>query len=77
VHDVVALLSVATARNVLGEDRDPVDTVDGRILAAAREVFINDPGAAVSAVASKAGVGISALYRRYPSKERCWRRCAL
>jgi len=42
---------------------------DDRILAAARDVFIDDPGAPVSAVASKAGVGISALYRRYPSKE--------
>jgi AcrR family transcriptional regulator len=42
---------------------------DDRILAAAREVFIDDPEAPVSAVAARAGVGISALYRRYPSKE--------
>ena len=50
---------------------------DQRILDAAREVFIADPGAPVSAVAKRAGVGISALYRRYASKEDLLRRlCA-
>jgi AcrR family transcriptional regulator len=39
------------------------------ILEAAREVFIADPRAPVSAVAASAGVGISALYKRYASKE--------
>ena len=42
---------------------------DALILAAAREVFVADAEAPISAVASRAGVGISALYRRYPSKE--------
>jgi AcrR family transcriptional regulator len=42
---------------------------DRRILEAAREVFVADPGAPISAVAKRAGVGISALYRRYASKE--------
>jgi AcrR family transcriptional regulator len=42
---------------------------DERILAAAREVFVADPGAPISAVAERAGVGISALYRRYAGKE--------
>jgi AcrR family transcriptional regulator len=42
---------------------------DRRILDAAREVFVADPGAPISAVAKHAGVGISALYRRYASKE--------
>jgi AcrR family transcriptional regulator len=42
---------------------------DGRILEAAREVFTADPNAPISAVAERAGVGISALYRRYQSKE--------
>lgn len=42
---------------------------DEAILAAARAVFITDPAAPISAVARHAGVGISALYRRYPSKE--------
>jgi AcrR family transcriptional regulator len=48
-----------------------------RILDAAREVFTADPGAPISAVAERAGVGISALYRRYASKEDLLRRlCA-
>jgi AcrR family transcriptional regulator len=42
---------------------------DQRILAAARDVFIADAEAPISSVATRAGVGISALYRRYPSKE--------
>jgi AcrR family transcriptional regulator len=42
---------------------------DALILQAAREVFVADPGAPIAAVATRAGVGISALYRRYPSKE--------
>jgi len=42
---------------------------DSRILDAAREVFIADPGAPISAVAARAGVGIAALYRRYDNKE--------
>lgn len=47
---------------------------DEVILDAARAVFIADPGAPVSAVATAAGVGMSALYRRYPSKEDLLRR---
>ena len=48
-----------------------------RILEAARAVFVADPGAPISAVAKFAGVGISALYRRYPSKEELLRKlCA-
>ena len=39
------------------------------ILAAAREVFLADHRAPIAAVAERAGVGISALYRRYASKE--------
>src|ERR1700676_5175885 len=42
---------------------------DERILEAAREVFVANPGAPIASVAARAGVGISALYRRYPSKE--------
>ena len=42
---------------------------DGRILEAAREVFVADPEAPISKVAERAGVGIGALYRRYASKE--------
>jgi AcrR family transcriptional regulator len=47
---------------------------DEVILAAARSVFLDDPGAPISAVAERAGVGISALYRRYPSKEELLRK---
>jgi AcrR family transcriptional regulator len=50
---------------------------DEPILAAARAVFVADPGAPMSAVGERAGVGMSALYRRYPSKEELLRRvCA-
>jgi AcrR family transcriptional regulator len=42
---------------------------DETILRAAREVFLADPSAPIAAVAQRAGVGISALYRRYPSKQ--------
>jgi AcrR family transcriptional regulator len=47
---------------------------DELILDAARAVFVADPAAPVSAVARRAGVGIAALYRRYPSKEDMLRR---
>jgi AcrR family transcriptional regulator len=50
---------------------------DRKILDAAREVFVADPEAPISRVAERAGVGISALYRRYASKEELLRRiCA-
>jgi len=42
---------------------------DALILDAARTVFLRDPSAPIAAVASVAGVGISALYRRYANKE--------
>lgn len=42
---------------------------DELILQAAREVFLDDPGAPVSGVAARAGVGIGALYHRYAGKE--------
>lgn len=42
---------------------------DRRILESARAVFIANPSAPIAAVAKHARVGISALYRRYPSKQ--------
>ena len=42
---------------------------DELILESARAVFVADPGAPITAVAKHAGVGISALYSRYGSKE--------
>jgi AcrR family transcriptional regulator len=49
---------------------------DQRILEAAREVFVADPAAPIGAVADRAGVGMSALYRRYRSKEELLARLA-
>jgi AcrR family transcriptional regulator len=42
---------------------------DDRILESARAVFVANPDAPIATVAKHAGVGISALYRRYTSKE--------
>ncbi|MGD0608472.1 MAG: TetR/AcrR family transcriptional regulator [Streptosporangiaceae bacterium] len=47
---------------------------DQRILDSARAVFVADPGAPIAAVAKHAGVGISALYTRYGSKEELLRK---
>jgi AcrR family transcriptional regulator len=49
---------------------------DERILASARAVFMEDPGAPIAAVAKHAGVGISALYGRYAGKEELLRKLA-
>jgi AcrR family transcriptional regulator len=49
---------------------------DGRILDAARAVFLANPSAPIAEVAKTAGVGISALYRRYASKEALLRELA-
>lgn len=50
---------------------------DQRILDAARAVFTADPGAPIAVVAERAGVGIGALYRRYPSKDELLQRLSL
>ena len=42
---------------------------DAAILEAARTVFLRNPAAPVPAVAAEAGVGISALYRRYEGRD--------
>jgi len=47
---------------------------DARILESARAVFLADPRAPITAVAHHAGVGISALYGRYRSKEELLRK---
>jgi AcrR family transcriptional regulator len=49
---------------------------DQLILEAARQVFVADSAAPIAAVADQAGVGMSALYRRYRSKEELLRRLA-
>jgi AcrR family transcriptional regulator len=47
---------------------------DERIIAAARAVFVENPASPISEVARRAGVGISAVYRRFDSKEDLLRR---
>jgi AcrR family transcriptional regulator len=64
----------AESRHGLAGRRGQAIRNDAVILAAARAVFLNDPKAPIAAVAEQAGVGISALYRRYPSKEDLLRR---
>jgi AcrR family transcriptional regulator len=50
---------------------------DDRILESARAVFVANPDAPIAAVAQHARVGISALYRRYASKQELLRKiCA-
>jgi AcrR family transcriptional regulator len=81
VTDVVRGPAVA---GPLGNRRQPQGPLSGRqaeaarndqrILDSARAVFIADPGAPITAVAKHAGVGISALYTRYASKEELLRR---
>jgi AcrR family transcriptional regulator len=61
--------SQPTSRSHLSGRRAEAARNDEAILASAREVFVADPDAPISAVAEHAGVGISALYRRYHSKE--------
>ena len=58
-----------TEPNALSGRRAQAARNDGAILTAARDVFVADPDAPIGAVARVAGVGISALYRRYPGKE--------
>lgn len=50
---------------------------DQRVLDAARAVFTADPDAPIAAVAERAGVGISVLYRRYRSKDELLQRLSI
>jgi AcrR family transcriptional regulator len=63
-------------RSSLSGRRAEAQRNDGRILDAARAVFLADPEAPIAKVAVHAGVGVSALYRRYPSKEHLLRALA-
>ncbi|GAA0568562.1 TetR/AcrR family transcriptional regulator [Actinomadura livida] len=58
-----------TARAPMSGRKAQAARNDTLIREAARAVFTADPDAPISAVAEQAGVGISALYRRYKSKE--------
>jgi AcrR family transcriptional regulator len=72
-HGLAGRSSMA-GRSGLAGRRGQAARNDAVILDAARTVFLSDPRAPVAAVAEQAGVGISALYRRYPSKEDLLRR---
>ena len=65
---------MSTASTPMSGRRAEAARNDQRILDAARAVFVADPGAPIAAVSEHAGVGISALYRRYASKEELLRR---
>jgi AcrR family transcriptional regulator len=70
-------VKMETKTSALSGRRAEAARNDVRILDAARTVFVADPGAPISEVARAAGVGISALYRRYGSKEELLRQlCA-
>jgi AcrR family transcriptional regulator len=60
----------------LGGRRAEAARNDGRILDAARAVFLANPSAPIAEVAKAAEVGISALYRRYAGKEALLRELA-
>jgi AcrR family transcriptional regulator len=69
--------SPSTAPASLSGRRAQAARNDEAILAAARAVYLDNPDAPISAVAERAGVGISALYRRFASKEELLRKlCA-
>ncbi|GIJ49652.1 TetR family transcriptional regulator [Virgisporangium aliadipatigenens] len=63
-------------RSSLSGRRAEAQRNNGRILDSARVVFLADPEAPIANVAAHAGVGVSALYRRYPSKEHLLRALA-
>jgi AcrR family transcriptional regulator len=67
---------VARARDTTRGRWAEAEINDGRILTAARTVFLANPAAPIADVAKEAGVGISALYRRYASKEHLLRELA-
>jgi AcrR family transcriptional regulator len=62
------------AEPALSGRREEARRNDATILESARAVFVADPDAPIAAVAEHAGVGISALYRRYASKEELLRK---
>jgi len=69
--------SASSAAGHMSGRRKQAARNDQLILESARAVFLEDPGAPITAVALHAKVGISALYSRYGSKEELLRRlCA-
>src|SRR5436305_9289232 len=68
--------SVMMVRVMDGRRRAATAKNDARILDAARRLFLANPSAPIADVAMLAGVGISALYHRYASKEELLRELA-
>jgi AcrR family transcriptional regulator len=66
-------MPTATPSPLSGRRREAARN-DERILESAKAVFLADPSAPITAVAKHAGVGISALYTRYGSKEELLRK---
>jgi AcrR family transcriptional regulator len=66
-------MPTATPSPLSGRRREAARN-DERILESAKAVFLADPHAPITAVAKHAGVGISALYTRYGSKEELLRK---
>ncbi len=56
-------------REVMDGRRKQAVVNDTAIRQAAHEVFVENPSAPIAQVAARAGVGISALYRRYAGKD--------
>lgn len=67
---------MATGSTPLSGRRAEAARNDVRILDSARTVFLANPSAPIAEVAKAAEVGISALYRRYASKEALLRELA-
>ncbi len=68
------MVVVARSPSPLSGRRAEAARNDERILASARAVFLEHPDAPITAVAKRAGVGISALYTRHGSKEELLRK---
>jgi AcrR family transcriptional regulator len=71
------MLRVMTDRSPLSGRKAQAARNDQVIMASARAVFVADPSAPIAAVAEHAGVGISALYRRFAGKEDLLRHLSL
>lgn len=63
-------MAVPTSQQPAGYPTSYPTSYDDRVIAAAREVFVEQGFAApMSEIAHRAGVGVASIYRRYPSKQ--------
>lgn len=76
--DLLGVPERATAANAAPHLRADARRNLERILAAARDVFVEQgPGAPLEEIAQRAGVGIATLYRRFPDRQALARGVAL